>query len=79
MEKHGRAKQAIDGDTGHAHCMLDDYDYRHTFIKRNTYCFSTRMGLNVTSVLPVLFNSGYVFAVNHNDANGIRKIVKTCM
>jgi hypothetical protein len=37
----------------HAHCMLDNWDYRHTLRICNTYCFSTatmvtRTRLNVT-------------------------------
>jgi len=26
---------------GHAYCMLDTEDYKHTFTLCNTYCFST--------------------------------------
>ena len=39
--------------TAHAHCMLDNYGYRHTLRICNTYCFTTatmvkRTGLSVT-------------------------------
>jgi hypothetical protein len=37
-QKHGRAKQATDGDMIHVLCMLDNQGYRHTLLIRNTYC-----------------------------------------
>jgi len=29
-----------DGNMAHAHCMLDNLDYKHTLRICNTYCFS---------------------------------------
>ena len=29
-EKYGKTRQATDDNTAHAHCMLDEQDYRHT-------------------------------------------------
>jgi hypothetical protein len=36
-----RSRQATDGDVGHALCMLDIWDYRHTLRIWNTSCFSS--------------------------------------
>jgi len=35
------AGQDSDDNMAHAHCMLDNTDYRHTLRICNTYCFST--------------------------------------
>ena len=41
VEKSSRARQAKDGDTAHEHCMLDNWRYRHSLRKWNTYCSSS--------------------------------------
>jgi hypothetical protein len=48
-----RAGQATDDNMAHAHCMLDPWSHKHTFVICNTYCFSRattvgRTWLNVT-------------------------------
>jgi hypothetical protein len=48
MEKYCRVRQATDGTMGHAHCMLDNECYKHTFGACYTYCFST----TTTKILP---------------------------
>jgi len=55
-EKYGRAGQATDGSTLHAHCMLDTLFYKYPLRICNNYCFSTatmvtRTRLNVTLYL----------------------------
>jgi len=37
VEKYCRAGQATDDNMAHVHCMLDNWDYRHTIC--NNYCF----------------------------------------
>jgi len=51
---HG-ARQATD-NMAHAHCMLDNYGYKHTLRISNAYCFSTtlmvtRSRLSITLLL----------------------------
>ena len=41
VNKYGRAGQATDDNTAHAHCMLDNYSYRHTLIICKSYIFPT--------------------------------------
>jgi hypothetical protein len=36
VEKHGRARQAIDDNMAYARCTLDTYAYKHTLRIRNT-------------------------------------------
>ena len=36
-----RAAAAKDENTAHAHCMLDNYGYRHTLTICNARCFAT--------------------------------------
>jgi hypothetical protein len=65
-KKYSRAAQATDNNMEHAHCMLDTHVYRHTFRKRNTYCFSTatmvtRTHLSVTLYVHCLFR--FIFAL----------------
>jgi hypothetical protein len=52
-KKYGRAGQAADNNTTHAHCSLETLGYKHTLRICDTYCFSTatmiaRMRLYVT-------------------------------
>jgi len=71
MEKFGRARQVWEYvyNASHAHCMLDNYGYKHTLRLCNIYCFSiakmvTRTRHNVT--LYVHFLSCYLF-LPHKD------------
>ena len=41
MEKYCGARQVTDNNMAHAHCMLDNYGYKHTLRICDTYCFST--------------------------------------
>jgi hypothetical protein len=41
VEKVGRAGQATDNNTAHAHCRLNTKGYKHTIRISNIYCFST--------------------------------------
>ena len=36
-KNYGRARQAIDGNIAHAHCMLENYGYTHTHAHTHTY------------------------------------------
>ena len=54
MEKYCRTEQATDDNVAHAHCVLDNYGYKHKLTISNTYCFAieiivARTSLNVTS------------------------------
>ena len=40
METYCRVEQSTDDNMAHAHCMLDNYGYKHTLTMCNT-CFST--------------------------------------
>jgi hypothetical protein len=69
VEKCYRAGQATNGNMAHAHCMLDNFDYKHTLRLFNTYCFSAAtmvegLRLNVTLhvTLPVLLKE-IIFAL----------------
>ena len=38
MEKYCRVRQSTDDNMAHAHCMLDNYGYKHTLTMCNTRC-----------------------------------------
>ena len=92
VEKQGRAREATDDNTAHAHCMLDDQGYIHTLRICNTYCFfaaitATRTHLNIPlhthclSCFPVRFHNRIVSVVSNvgkvmDDKFGMIKIVQ---
>jgi hypothetical protein len=41
VEKCCRVRQATDDNMAHAHCILDNWAYKHTLRIYNTYCIST--------------------------------------
>ena len=51
MEKCGRAGQGTDDNMAHAHCMLDNCDYRHTLRIYNNCCFSTAIMVTRTRLV----------------------------
>jgi len=72
VEKYRIAGETTDKNMVQAHCMLDDYGYKHTLRLCNTYCFSS--GNNgyanapqyyVIRTLPVLLQNGFVPSQTH--------------
>jgi hypothetical protein len=62
--KNVKSEQATGDIMSRAHCMLDNYGYRHIFKLPNTYCFSTatvvtRTRLNITLYV-LLFHIEYL-------------------
>jgi hypothetical protein len=53
--KYCRAGQATDGNLSRVHCRLDTYDYKHTLIICNAYCFSTATVVAWTRVNVTLY------------------------
>jgi len=69
VEKYGRARQATDNNSVHAHCMLDNYNYRKTLRICNTYYFSVP-----TMVMPTHLNVVSTCTVCHMKLGATRTV-----
>jgi hypothetical protein len=74
VENYGRVGEAAD-NTRHAHCMQDNYGYKHKFIICNTYSFPLQQWLSKcascvmyinTHTMPVSFIFGGVSLSLHS-------------
>jgi hypothetical protein len=73
VEKYRIAGQATDGNTAHAHCMLDNYGYKHTIRICNAYGFSSATMVTWTrlSITRYTYIACFEFSVGQEPNSGL--------